>query len=227
MAQCVNAPDHTRHNPRARSAPRVSRKCGGFCSFFALLSLRDLRVRECRSVRRNLQDYRRIRDRVVACERVKNCWLSYARRIMLRAGEAFGVPRIGRMTPTKDKSRFVSSRISGSALLAVALTSVLAAASLAQDAGVSGIPPGPANGWNSRNPSFNIPKPPPIPPPTIKPVTPPAVAPLNPTRPQLGQGSNRFPTVRARSSSSRARRTAVRENDRLLDHGVTSICRGC
>ena len=132
----------------------------------------------------------------------------------------------------KDRSLFVGSRISGSVLLAAALTSVLAAASLAQDAGVSGIPPGPANGWNSRNPSFNAPAmPPPIPPPTIRPVTPTAVAPLNPTRPQLGQGSNRVRTVRARSSSSHARRggehTAIRENDRLLNHGVTSICRGC
>jgi hypothetical protein len=54
-----------------------------------------------------------------------------------------------------------------------------------------------------------------------------AVAPLNPTRPLLGQGSNRVPAVRARSSSSHAPRTAARENDRLLNHGVTSICRGC
>ena len=132
------------------------------------------------------------------------------------------------MAPAKDKSLFVGSRTSGSILLAVALASFLAAASLAQDAGVSGIPPGPANGWNSRNPSFNAPTmPPPIPPPTIRPVTPTTVAPLNPTQPLLGQGSNRVPTVRARSSSSHARRTAVRENDRLLNHGVTSICRGC
>ena len=117
------------------------------------------------------------------------------------------------------QSLFVGSLISGSVLLAVALTS----ASLAQNAGVSGIPPGPANGWNSRNPSFNLPQmPPPIPPPTIRPVTPPTVAPLNQT---VGQGSNRVPTVRAQSSSSRD--TAVRENDQLLDHGVTSICRGC
>ena len=80
--------------------------------------------------------------------------------------------------------------ISGSVLLAVALTS----ASVAQNAGVSGIPPGPANGWNSRSPSFNAPNvPPPIPPPTIRPVTPTTVAPLNPT-PSL-QGSNRVPTV--------------------------------
>jgi len=123
-----------------------------------------------------------------------------------------------RLKPAKDKSLFVAS------VFAVALTtSLFTAASLAQDAGVSGIPPGPANGWNSRNPSFNIPKVPPIPPPTIRPVTPPTVAPLNP----IGQGSNRVPTVRARSSSSHARRTAVRENDRLLNHGVTSICRGC
>ena len=123
------------------------------------------------------------------------------------------------MAPAKDKSLFVGSRISGSVLLAVALTS----ASFAQNAGVSGIPPGPANGWNSGNPSFNLPQmPPPIPPPTIRPVTPPTVAPLNQT---VGQGSSRVPTVRAQSSSSRD--TAVRENDQLLDHGVTSICRGC
>jgi hypothetical protein len=121
------------------------------------------------------------------------------------------------MAPAKGKSLFVGSRISGSVLLAVALTS----ASFAQNAGVSGIPPGPANGWNSRNPSFNLPQmPPPIPPPTIGPVTPPTVAPLT-----VGQGSSRVPTVRAQSSSSRD--TAVRENDQLLDHGVTSICRGC
>ena len=106
--------------------------------------------------------------------------------------------------------------ISGSVVLAVALTS----ASFAQNVGVSGIPPGPANGWNSRNPSFNLPQMlPPIPPPTIRPVTPPTVAPLNQT---VGQGSYRVPTARAPS-----RDTAVRENDQLLDHGVTSICRGC
>jgi len=104
--------------------------------------------------------------------------------------------------------------ISGSVLLAVVLTS----ASFAQNVGVSGIPPGPANGWNSRNPSFNLPQMlPPIPPPTIRPV-----APLNQT---VGLGSNRVPSVRARPSLSRD--TAVRENDQLLDHGVTSICRGC
>ena len=109
--------------------------------------------------------------------------------------------------------------ISGSVLLAVALTS----ASFAQNVGVSGIPPGPANGWNSRNPSFNLPQMlPPIPPPAIRPVTPPTVAPLNQT---VGLGSNRVPTVRAQPSSSRD--TAVRENDQLLDHGATSICRGC
>lgn len=131
----------------------------------------------------------------------------------------------------KDRSLFVDSRISRSVLLAVALTFVLAAASLAQDAGVSGIPPGPANGWNSRKPSFNTAKVPSIPPPTIRPVMPTTVAPFNPTRPLLGQGSSRVPTVRARSSSSHARRSsdhiAVKENDRLLNHGVTSICRGC
>ena len=112
-------------------------------------------------------------------------------------------------------------RISGSVLLAVALTS----ASFAQNVGVSGIPPGPANGWNSRNPSLNLPQMlPPIPPPTIKPVVPPTVAPLGSTTVGLGQGSYRVPTVRALPSSSRD--AAVRENDRLLDHQIT-ICRGC
>src|SRR6516225_8497586 len=47
-----------------------------------------------------------------------------------------------RSPPARDKSLFVASRISVSVLLAVALTS----ASLAQDAGVSGIPPG-AGEW--------------------------------------------------------------------------------
>ena len=47
-----------------------------------------------------------------------------------------------RLKPATDKSLFVASRISGSVLRAVALTS----ASLAQDAGVSGIPPG-AGEW--------------------------------------------------------------------------------
>ena len=108
---------------------------------------------------------------------------------------------------------FVGSLISG---IAVALTS----ASFAQNVGVSGMPPGPANGWNSRNPSFNLPQmPPPIPPPTIRPVMPPTAAPLNPTT--VGQGSYRVPTARAPS-----RDTAVRENDQLLDRQIT-ICRGC
>ena len=153
-------------------------------------------------------------------ETERRCWIDGAAGTCSGLGE---VPPTGSslLAPEKDKSVFVGSRMSGSILLAVALTSLLAAASLEQDAGVSGVPPRPANGWNSRNPSFNAPQ---MPPPTIRPVTPTTVAPLNPT---LGQGSNRVPTVRARSSSSHARRTAVRENDRLLNHGVTSICRGC
>ena len=118
------------------------------------------------------------------------------------------------------QSLFVGS-ISGSVLLAVALTS----ASFAQNVGVSGIPPGPANGWNSRNPSLNLPQmPPPIPPPTIKPVMPPTAAPLNNSTVGLGQGSYRVPTVRAQPLSSRD--SAVRENDQLLDRQIT-ICRGC
>jgi hypothetical protein len=118
------------------------------------------------------------------------------------------------------QSLFVGS-ISGSVLLAVALTS----ASFAQNVGVSGIPPGPANGWNSRNPSFNLPQMlPPIPPPTIKPVMPPTAAPLNNSTVGLGQGSYRVPAVRVQPLSSRD--NAVRDNDQLLDREIT-ICRGC
>ena len=122
------------------------------------------------------------------------------------------------MAPAKLKSLFAGS---GSVLLAVALTS----ASFAQNVGVSGIPPGPANGWNSRNPSLNLPQmPPPIPPPTIKPVMPPTAAPVNNSTVGLGHGSYRVPTVRAQPLSSRD--SAVRENDQLLDRQIT-ICRGC
>jgi hypothetical protein len=111
---------------------------------------------------------------------------------------------------------------------------------MAQDAGVSGVPPGPGNvnGLNGsiRDPSGigNAAKIPPLPQPAIRPVTPTTVAPLNATRPVLRQGSVRAGTTkqrRTRFASSHVRRdterAAVKENDRLLNHGVTSICRGC
>jgi hypothetical protein len=121
-----------------------------------------------------------------------------------------------RLKPATDKSLFVASRISGSVLHAVALTS----ASLAQDAGVSGIPPGPANGWNSRNPSFDAPQLPPIPPPTIRPVTPPTtVSPLNPSRRCWVRGQPVFPRC---ERDPRRRRHAARPSGRTTDCSVTA-----
>jgi hypothetical protein len=124
--------------------------------------------------------------------------------------------------------------------LAAVLATLLATGSLAQDAGVSGIAPGPGNvnGLNGsiRDPSGigNAAKVPALPQPAIRPVTPTTVAPLDSTRPVLRQGSVRVRTIRQRRTrfaSSHARhgveRAAVRENDRLLKHGLTSICRGC
>lgn len=128
----------------------------------------------------------------------------------------------------------------GSLLLAAALATLVATACLAQDAGVSGIAPGPGNvnGLNGsiRDPSGvgNAAKMPALPQSAVRPVTPTTVAPLNSTRPLLRQSSVRVRAIRqrrTRSASShgrhRAERIAVKENDRLLKHGVTSICRGC
>jgi hypothetical protein len=122
------------------------------------------------------------------------------------------------------------------AFLAVAVLAVLAAPSRspAQDAGVSGIPPGPANA-RGLNGSVNDPsgignaaRVPAIPPPAITPVMPSTVSPP--------AGYRTFPVQRAvkirrtRYAASRSRRSAkatVRERDRLLDGKVPSICRGC
>jgi len=143
------------------------------------------------------------------------------------------------MAHAQNGSLFFGIRAS-SAVLAATLATLVATASLAQDAGVSGVPPGPGNvnGLNGsvRDPSGigNAAKMPPLPEPTIRPVTPTTVAPLNSTRPLLRQGSVRVGPMkprRMRSASSHARRdmerAAVKENDRLLNHGITSICRGC
>jgi hypothetical protein len=135
----------------------------------------------------------------------------------------------------RSRFRFVFGRMSRTALLAVALAALPATPPFAQDAGVSGIPPGPgnANGLNGsiRDPAGigNAARMPSLPPPAIRPVTPTTVAPLNATRPMLGQGSTgvRAAGLRRTHASSRAERTAVKENDRLLNHGITSICRGC
>src|SRR5258708_11708171 len=122
------------------------------------------------------------------------------------------------------------------ALVTVAVLSLLAAPakSPAQDAGVSGIPPGPANvrGLNGSvyDPSGigNAAKVPAIPPPTITPVTPPTVSPPVSYRTVPVQGAvkvrrTRFAASRWRRSAARA---AVREQDRLLGHKITCSGRG-
>jgi hypothetical protein len=129
-------------------------------------------------------------------------------------------------------------RTGRTALAAMALLCVLAAPSRspAQDAGVSGIPPGPANvrGLNGSvsDPSGigNAARIPSLPPPTNTPAMPPSVSPpLSSYRPAPVQRVVRF--RRARYATTRSRRTAsraaVRAQGRLIEHGVPSICRGC
>jgi hypothetical protein len=125
-------------------------------------------------------------------------------------------------------------------LATLAVVSVLAApaAAPAQDAGVSGIPPGPGNvrGLNGSvsDPSGigNAARVPTPPPPIITPVTPPSMAaPVSSSRPLPVQRvvrvrrSPRFATARSR----RAVRAAIRSRGRISGDGggVPSICRGC
>jgi hypothetical protein len=126
--------------------------------------------------------------------------------------------------------------IGRAAVISVAVLGLLATPAPAQDAGVSGIPPGPANarGLNGSvsDPSGigNAAKVPAIPPPVISPAPVPTLAaPAATYRTFPVQRSVRMRRTRLAASGSRhsATRAAVRENDRLLDHKITSICRGC
>jgi hypothetical protein len=123
------------------------------------------------------------------------------------------------------------------AIVSIAVLSLLAAPgrSPAQDAGVSGIPPGPANA-RGLNGSVNDPsgidnaaRVPAIPPPTTTPVMPPAASPRDAYRAPPVQRSVKIRRTRFAASRSRgaAAGAAVREQDRLLGGGVPSICRGC
>jgi hypothetical protein len=119
------------------------------------------------------------------------------------------------------------------ALLGIALAALLATASFAQDAGVSGIPLGPANinGQNNtgRDPSGigNASRVAPPPEPSVHPAGPPAAAPLVSTRVgRVGVARPRFSHLPPRQRQI-AEKAAVKEYDRLLKHGAVSICRGC
>ena len=126
------------------------------------------------------------------------------------------------------------------AFMSLAVLGLLAASSRApaQDAGVSGIAPGPANarGLNGSvsDPSGigNAAKVPAIPPPAISPVPVPTLsAPAATYRTFPVQRTVGVKMRRTRFAASRSRRSAARaavtEKDRLLDHKITSICRGC
>src|SRR5258707_3429516 len=122
------------------------------------------------------------------------------------------------------------------AVLAVTVLGVLSAParSPAQDAGVSGIPPGPANA-RGLNGSINDPsgignaaRVPAIPPPTITPVMPTTVSPpaayrTFPLQPAVQIKRTRYAAGRSR----RPAKATVRERDRPTDGKVPTICRGC
>ena len=131
------------------------------------------------------------------------------------------------------------------ALLAVTVLGVLAAPSRApaQDAGVSGIPPGPGN---ARGPNGSVNDPsgignaarvPAIPPPTISPVMPPTVSPPTafrtlPVQRAVKVKRTRYAAVRSRRAAKetvreREDKATVSERDKLLDRKILSICRGC
>jgi len=127
------------------------------------------------------------------------------------------------------------ARRGGRAALTMLALVLLAASAQAQDAGVSGIPPGPANvnGLNNSiaDPSGrgNAARMPPLPHPDPVPVTP-----SYPSGPP-GSLSSRQPRYvtpyvserLSRHARRRLQRARVKENDRLLRRGAVSICRGC
>ena len=139
--------------------------------------------------------------------------------------------------------RWITGR---AAFVSVAVLCLLAspARSPAQDAGVSGIPPGPGNvnGLNGsiRDPSGigNAAKVPALPQPTIAPAVPPTLAPSAGYRsfsPSAGyrpvhvrrtvKGKRtRFATTRSRRSAAKAH---VSDEDKQIDRKIMSICRGC
>ncbi len=126
-------------------------------------------------------------------------------------------------------------RAGDAACFAVVLMVLHLSPAFAQDAGVSGIPPGPANinGLNNtgRDPSGigNASKVAPLPGPNLNPVPVPSAAPA------YSRAARSVPTRVVRPNYARlsprarkiAEKEAIKENDRLLKHGVTSICRGC
>ncbi len=139
-----------------------------------------------------------------------------------------------------------SRAISRSRLASLALLCILAspAPSPAQDAGVSGIPPGPANA-RGLNGSVNDPsgignaaRIPALPQPRIAPAPVPTLAPSAGYRSPSPAASYRTLQVRrtvkgkrTRHAATRSRRAAARANvgdeDKQIDRKLIGICRGC
>jgi hypothetical protein len=141
------------------------------------------------------------------------------------------------MKRTPLVSTFARRRTAGRAsLVRIALLALLVAPGRlpAQDAGVSGIAPGPANarGLNGSisDPSGigNAARMPALPQPKIAPVLPPAVSPSAAYRPLPMQGAQKIRRTRIATSGLRRSTTpAVSKKDRRLDRDTISICRGC
>jgi hypothetical protein len=119
------------------------------------------------------------------------------------------------------------------AIAALLLVS-LSLPALAQDTGTSGIPLGPANVngpiGSVRDPSGigNAARMPALPQPNLNPVPLPRGVPLTSTEP-VYTPRVRYPAWQHLPKRERKRleRAEVKENDRLLRRGATSICRGC
>jgi hypothetical protein len=149
------------------------------------------------------------------------------------------------MSHAQSASIFSQGWTTGRAtLVSLMLLCLVASPAPAQDAGVSGIPPGPGNvnGLNGsiRDPSGigNAAKIPALPSPRIAPVPVPSVSPSAGYRSFAPAGSYRSLHVRravkgkrARVATTRSRRAAakahVSDEDRQIDRKVISICRGC
>jgi hypothetical protein len=137
------------------------------------------------------------------------------------------------MTNPRRVSMFSCGRLT---LPSVAVLCLLAASgqSPAQDAGVSGIPPGPANarGLNGSvsDPSGigNAAKVAPLPQPDLRPVPVPQVS--SPVVTRIGPGPATVKIRRTRFAATRSGRAAARATvtarDKQIDRTV-SICRGC
>jgi hypothetical protein len=134
-------------------------------------------------------------------------------------------------SPLSPKNRTALTLLS----LAIVLLVSAPQPTFSQDAGVSGIPSGPGNvnGTNGsvRDPSGigNAARTPSPSQPNLSPRPVPSGGSLSSTRPSYTPRTRTAHRWRHLPKRQRQRleRAAVKENDRLLHHGVTSICRGC